>query len=107
MGVCGLAVIGAAAVFFFYKAMFTADPAANRHGSSADGPPVGAVSAFKSPLVWALTQLLGLAGISPLTTKFFFLSAAKGIFHLRALTIAYNVGAGYFVAIFANLFLAT
>ena len=61
------------------------------------------VSAFRSPLVWSLAVLSGLAGMGSLSANFFVPSAAQALFHLDQVGASYLISTGFTLAIFVNL----
>ena len=60
-------------------------------------------SAFRSPLVWSLAALSGLAGMGSLSANFFVPSAAQALFHLDQVGASYLISTGFTLAIFVNL----
>ena len=60
-------------------------------------------SAFRSPLVWSLAALSGLAGMGSLSANFFVPSAAQALFHLDQVGASYLISTGFALAIFVNL----
>ena len=60
-------------------------------------------SAFRSPLVWSLAALSGLAGMGSLSANFFVPSAAQALFHLDQVEASYLISTGFTLAIFVNL----
>jgi predicted MFS family arabinose efflux permease len=68
-------------------------------------PVHGAVtgSAFRSPLLWSLALLSGLAGMGSLSANFFVPSAAQALFHLDPVSASYLISTGFTLAIFVNL----
>jgi predicted MFS family arabinose efflux permease len=72
-------------------------------GVRPDPSPGVFVSAFRSPLVWSLAALSGLAGMGSLSANFFVPSAAQAMFHLNQVGASYLISAGFALAIFVNL----
>ena len=69
----------------------------------ADRGHAASLSAFRSPLVWWLAVLSGLAGMGSLSANFFVPSAAQAIFHLDQVGASYLISTGFTLAIFVNL----
>jgi len=106
-GILGFAlatIVGASFVTMFYRS----SGASNEHvghgfargAAVADG--TGA-SAFRTPIVWALTLLGGAVGLGQFSTTFFVPSAAKSIYGLDATGAAFIISTGYTLAIVVNL----
>ncbi len=91
----GVALAGALVFIVFYRS----NPDIPRrpvHGEVA-------ASAFRSPLLWSLALLSGLAGMGSLSANFFVPSAAQALFHLDAVGASYLISTGFALAIFVNL----
>ncbi len=93
----GVALAGLLVFVIFYRS----DPQV-AEVSPAHGGTVSA-SAFRSPLLWALALLSGLAGMGSLSANFFVPSAAQALFHLDAVGASYLISTGFTLAIFVNL----
>ncbi len=90
----GVAPAGALVFTIFYRS----DP-----GTLRASPESINVSAFRSPLLWSLALLSGLAGMGSLSANFFVPSAAQALFHLDAVGASYLISTGFTLAIFVNL----
>jgi predicted MFS family arabinose efflux permease len=93
----GVALAGAAVFMIFYRSNPDALPARPTHGGAVSA------SAFRSPLVWSLAALSGLAGMGSLSANFFVPSAAQALFHLDQVGASYIISTGFMLAIFVNL----
>jgi len=91
----GVALAGALVFLVFYRSDPQAE-ARSAHGSVS-------ASAFRSPLLWSLALLSGLAGMGSLSANFFVPSAAQALFHLDPVGAAYLISTGFTLAIFVNL----
>jgi predicted MFS family arabinose efflux permease len=67
-------------------------------GSRDDGR-----SAFRSPIVWALTVLVGMVGMASYSVTFFVPAAATTVFKMNAMGASLVISTGYVCAIFLNL----
>jgi predicted MFS family arabinose efflux permease len=93
----GVALAGALVFGIFYRSNPETGAARPMHASSVSS------SAFRSPLVWALAVLSGLAGMGSLSANFFVPSAAQALFHLDQVGASFLIGTGFTLAIFVNL----
>ena len=93
----GIALAGALIFVFFYR------PDAEVLEERADRGHAASLSAFRSPLVWWLAVLSGLAGMGSLSANFFVPSAAQALFHLDQVGASYLISTGFTLAIFINL----
>ncbi|HTC36128.1 MAG TPA: MFS transporter [Bryobacteraceae bacterium] len=93
----GVALAGALVFTVFYRNNSGVSPARSVH------PGITASSAFRSPLVWLLAVLSGLAGMGSLSANFFVPSAAQALFHLDQVGASYLISTGFTLAIFVNL----
>jgi predicted MFS family arabinose efflux permease len=95
------AILGSIAMWIFYRRQSgEREPAQVLHaGSSGDG----GRSAFRSPIVWALTILVGMVGMASYSVTFFVPSAATTIFKMDAMGASFVISTGYICAIFLNL----
>jgi predicted MFS family arabinose efflux permease len=93
----GVALAGALVFWSFYRSNPESGESRPVHG--------GVVSAgvFRSPLVWALAVLSGLAGMGSLSANFFVPSAAQALFHLDQVGASLLISTGFTLAIFVNL----
>jgi predicted MFS family arabinose efflux permease len=98
------ALAGAIIVAVFYKNRTTDVTPVDGH-SLGGTTPIGAnvQSAFRTPVVWALSLLVGLIGMPHFSVTFFVPSAAKSVFKLDALSASWIISSGYLAAIFVNL----
>jgi predicted MFS family arabinose efflux permease len=98
------ALLGAVVVAVFYKDLSTGAERAEAHSiGETRTSVVGAPSAFRMPIVWALALLFGLVGMPSFSITFFVPSAAASIFKLDAVAASWIISSGYVVAIFLNL----
>jgi len=93
----GVALAGA----LIFAVLYRRDP--DVVGASPDRGHEASVSAFRSPLVWSLAALSGLAGMGSLSANFFVPSAAQALFHLDQVAASYLISTGFALAIFVNL----
>ncbi len=93
----GVALAGALVFTVFYRRNPGVPQARSAH------PGTTASSAFRSPLVWLLAALSGLAGMGSLSANFFVPSAAQALFHLDQVGASYLISTGFTLAIFVNL----
>jgi predicted MFS family arabinose efflux permease len=96
-----VAILGSLAIWAFYRQQLGERGQAQTHhvGSSQDG----GRSAFRSPIVWALTVLVGMVGMGSYSVTFFVPSAATAIFKMDAMGASFVISTGYICAIFLNL----
>jgi cyanate permease len=101
LGYAGMAILGAAVFWVFYR----------YRGSAADGQAGGAGShggaltrsAFRSPVVWALALAVGLGGFGQFSVTYFVPSVARGVFGLDAASAGLIISTGYLFAIVVNI----
>lgn len=95
------AVLGSFIMWAFYRQKSGVREQAPMHniGSSQEG----GRSAFRSPVVWALTILVGLVGMASYSVTFFVPAAASAIFKMDAVGASLVISTGYICAIFLNL----
>ena len=93
----GVALAGALIFVVFYRRDSGVLEVRPDHGRRAS------LSAFRSPLVWSLAVLSGLAGMGSLSANFFVPSAAQALFHLDQVGASYLISTGFTLAIFVNL----
>jgi predicted MFS family arabinose efflux permease len=93
----GVALAGALVFVIFYRSDPDIVQARPVHGGAVSA------SAFRSPLLWALALLSGLAGMGSLSANFFVPSAAQALFHLDQVGASYLISTGFTLAIFVNL----
>ncbi len=100
LGYAGMAAIGAAVFWLFYRPTLGADIRNNGdHGGS--GEP--ARSAFRSPVVWMLALIVGLGGFGQFTITYFVPSVASALYGLDAAAAGVIISTGYLAAIGVNL----
>ena len=95
------AVLGSFILWAFYRQKSGVREQVPMHniGSSQEG----GRSAFRSPVVWALTILVGLVGMASYSVTFFVPAAASAIFKMDAVGASLVISTGYVCAIFLNL----
>jgi MFS family permease len=71
----------------------------HRTGSSRDG----GRSAFRTPIVWALSALVAMVGVASFSVTFFVPAAATTVFKMDAMGASFVISTGYICAIFLNL----
>lgn len=100
LGYAGMALVGAAAFWLFYRPTRAEGPS---------GTAVSAVeraagrSAFRSPIVWMLALIVGLGGFGQFTVTYFVPSVAKALYALDAAAAGVIISTGYVAAIVLNL----
>jgi predicted MFS family arabinose efflux permease len=95
------AILGSLAVWAFYRQRSAGQRQAQAHGVGSFQD--GGRSAFRTPVVWALTVLVGMVGMASYSVTFFVPAAAHSIFNMGANGAAFVISTGYFCAIFLNL----
>jgi predicted MFS family arabinose efflux permease len=95
------AVLGSIAVWAFYRQRSGERGQAQTHhgGSSRDG----GLSAFRTPIVWALAVLVAMVGAAAFSVTFFVPAAATTVFKMDAVGASFVISTGYICAIFLNL----
>ncbi|MGP0074527.1 MAG: MFS transporter [Bryobacteraceae bacterium] len=99
-GILAYAVVALAGALIF-AVVYRRDP--DVLGVTPDRDHGASASAFRSPLVWSLAALSGLAGMGSLSANFFVPSAAQALFHLDQVGASYLISTGFALAIFVNL----
>jgi len=94
------AVLGSLAIWAFYRQQSGNEGHAQTHISSSR---TGGRSAFRSPVVWALTALVGMVGMASYSVTFFVPAAATSVFRMDAISASVVISTGYVCAIFLNL----
>jgi predicted MFS family arabinose efflux permease len=95
------AILGSLAIWVFYRQRSgDRGQAPIRHVSSSQD---GGRSAFRLPVVWALTVLVGMVGMASFSVTFFVPAAANTIFKMDAIEASFVISTGYICAIFLNL----
>jgi predicted MFS family arabinose efflux permease len=95
------AILGSLAIWAFYRQRSGEQRQAPMHlinSSSAGGR-----SAFRTPVVWALTVLVGMVGMASYSVTFFVPAAATTIFKMNSMEASLVISTGYICAIFLNL----
>jgi predicted MFS family arabinose efflux permease len=97
----GAAILGSLAVWTFYRQRSGEQRQVQIHqvGSSQQGER----SAFRTPIVWALSILVGLVGMASYSVTFFVPAAANTIFKMDSMGASLVISTGYICAIFLNL----
>jgi predicted MFS family arabinose efflux permease len=95
------AILGSLVMWIFYRRQSgEREPAQVLHAGSS---PDSGRSAFRSPIVWALTILVGMVGMASYSVTFFVPSAATTVFKMDAMGASLVISTGYICAIFLNL----
>jgi predicted MFS family arabinose efflux permease len=96
-----IAILGALAIWAFYRQRSGERGQAQMHsaGSSRDG----GRSAFRTPIVWALSALVAMVGVASFSVTFFVPAAATTVFKMDAVGASFVISTGYICAIFLNL----
>jgi len=100
LGYAGMAVLGAALFWLFYR------PAMDENSQAAAGHAVdggAGRSAFFSPVVWMLALIVGLGGFGQFTVTYFVPSVARALYNLDAAAAGVIISTGYITAIVVNL----
>ncbi len=97
----GAAILGSIAIWMFYRQQSGERRQVQVHPVSSSQE--GGRSAFRSPIVWALTMLVGMVGMASYSVTFFVPSAATTIFKMDAMGASLVISTGYICAIFLNL----
>ena len=95
------AILGSLAIWAFYRQRSGERGQVPMHhvSSSQDG----GRSAFRTPVVWALTVLVGMVGMASYSVTFFVPAAATTVFKMDAMGASLVISTGYICAIFLNL----
>ena len=95
------AILGSLAMWAFYRQRSGEGGQVPTHhvGSSQEGRR----SAFRLPIVWALTALVGMVGMASYSVTFFVPAAATTVFKMDAMGASLVISTGYVCAIFLNL----
>jgi predicted MFS family arabinose efflux permease len=104
LGYAGLAVLGVAAFWLFYRPTAGEDPkTAGSHAAT------GSLhrSAFRSPVVWILALIVGMGGFGQFTVTYFVPSVANALYGLDARSAGFIISTGYVTAIVVNLIVGT
>jgi predicted MFS family arabinose efflux permease len=99
LGYAGMAVLGAAVFWLFYRPIEAARP----HSATDVAPNAQQRSAFRSPVVWLLALIVGLGGFGQFTITQFVPSVAEAVHGLDARAAGLILSTGYLAAIAANL----
>jgi len=104
LGYAAAALIGATLVATFYRARGSTDAVVPLGPHAIDaGPSSSGRSAFRTPIVWVLSLMLGLGGVGQFSVTFFVPSVARDVFGLDAVGAGLIISTGYLCAIGANL----
>jgi predicted MFS family arabinose efflux permease len=95
------AILGSLAIWAFYRQRSGERLQAPMHGVASS--PAGGRSAFRTPVVWALTVLVGMVGMASYSVTFFVPAAATTIFNMDSMGASLVISTGYICAIFLNL----
>jgi predicted MFS family arabinose efflux permease len=95
------AILGALAIWVFYNPRSGERGRAQMH--SADSSQDGGRSAFRTPIVWALSALVAMVGVASFSVTFFVPAAATTVFKMDAVGASFVISTGYICAIFLNL----
>ncbi len=98
LGYAGMAALGAALFWWFYRPAPDGAPTRPAHGSSPDGG-----RALVSPIVWMLALIVGLGGFGQFTVTNFVPSVAQAVYGLDAAAAGLIISTGYLTAILVNL----
>ena len=99
LGYAGMAALGAAVFWLWYRPSADANTAAVQ-ADDAGGP---RISALRSPVVWMLALIVGLGGFGQFTVTYFVPSVAKALYGLDAASAGVIISTGYMAAIVVNL----
>ncbi len=95
------AVLGSLVIWAFYRQQSgDGEQVPTHHGISSSA---GGRSAFRLPIVWALTALVGMVGMASYSVTFFVPAAATTVFKMDAMGASLVISTGYVCAIFLNL----
>jgi predicted MFS family arabinose efflux permease len=95
------AILGSLVIWIFYRQHSgEREHVQMPHVSSSQN---GGRSAFRSPVVWALTVLVGMVGMASYSVTFFVPAAATAVFNMNAMGASFVISTGYVCAIFLNL----
>ena len=95
------AILGALAIWAFYRRRSEERGQAQMH--RADSSRDGGRSAFRTPIVWALSALVAMVGVASFSVTFFVPAAATTVFKMDAVGASFVISTGYICAIFLNL----
>ena len=95
------AILGSLAIWAFYPQQPQVGGQLPIHHVSSSR--AGGRSAFRSPIVWALTALVGMVGMASYSVTFFVPAAATTVFKMDAMGASFVISTGYICAIFLNL----
>jgi predicted MFS family arabinose efflux permease len=103
LGYAGMALLGGAAFWLFYRPTAGEEP--NSAGSAGSHAATGGLhrSAFRSPIVWILALIVGMGGFGQFTVTYFVPSVANALYGLDARSAGVIISTGYMAAIVVNL----
>ena len=99
LGYAGMAALGAALFWWFYRPAPDSAPSVSE-GHAAEGR---SGSALVSPVVWLLALIVGLGGFGQFTVTYFVPSVARAVYGLDAAAAGIIISTGYLTAIVVNL----
>jgi predicted MFS family arabinose efflux permease len=95
------AILGGLVVWAFYRQRSEGGSQVPAHHGSHSQE--GGRSAFRTPVVWALSVLVGLVGMASYSVTYFVPAAAKTVFQMDSMEASLVISTGYICAIFLNL----
>jgi predicted MFS family arabinose efflux permease len=95
------AILGSLAIWAFYRQRSGEQKQVPIHHVSSSQE--GGRSAFRTPVVWALSVLVGLVGMASYSVTFFVPAAANTVFKMDSMGASLVISTGYICAIFLNL----
>jgi predicted MFS family arabinose efflux permease len=103
VGYAAAALFGALLVATLYRPGGSLTHAPQGPHAIDAGPSASGRSAFRTPIVWVLSLMLGLGGVGQFSVTFFVPSVAREVFGLDAVGAGLIISTGYLCAIIANL----
>ncbi len=103
LGYAGMAVLGVAAFWLFYRPAQAENPKNNGTHGRAVVSGGSDRSAFHSPVVWILALIVGMGGFGQFTVTNFVPSVAKALYNLDAKASGLIISTGYITAIVVNI----
>jgi predicted MFS family arabinose efflux permease len=95
------AILGCLAIWAFYRQRSVERKQVQIHHVNSSRE--GGRSAFRTPVVWALSVLIGLVGMASYSVTFFVPAAANTVFKMDSMGASLVISTGYICAIFLNL----
>ncbi len=96
-----VAILGSLAIWAFYRQRLGERKQVQMHHINSSQE--GGRSAFRTPVVWALSVLVGLVGMASYSVTFFVPAAAATVFKIDSMGASWVISTGYICAIFLNL----